>query len=451
MVGRLVFDVLWRNRWVYTVVSGLLLPSWLLYEATGSYVLEIDITALSLIFAAMLGPIFAVATMGLRELRHLPATRRDLWRTTWGVATVVSAVVVLATKTIAVLLVAASGGRPRMSAETLLISAVYDFTWAGVILTLVALPASTRAGTVVGMLACFGLPILAGGALPTHVNQLTPATTGVLIGGLVIAFGALLWTPQRGVMAGERSAFAPKALRRDSPKLQRRRADRLTGISRVAVPYLLATLALPVGASLALAAYGVVSGSGAWWFVPRSPTVFDPADIGDRGLTYFVLLPAMVTTVLGLWTPWARLLKVLPVSVRQINALLLLTPFATWVIFWILGWFAYLFVYGTPQTLRLEFVFGIAAIAALAQAGLLRLQGSAATVWVIALSGGLLPQVVRIGLRDGTGVMFVVIGAIALGTAAVVNHRTLTQSTSSSLAYRRPQPPFGVPKTAGIR
>ncbi len=47
--------------------------------------------------------------------------------------------------------------------------------------------------------------------------------------------------------------------------------------------------------------------------------------------------------------------------------------------------------------------------------------------------------------------MFAVIGAIALCAAAFINHRTLTQSTSSSLAYRRPQPPFGMPATPGMR
>ena len=93
----------------------------------------------------------------------------------------------------------------------------------------------------------------------------------------------------------------------------------------------------------------------------------------------------------------------------------------------------------------------MAALAALAHAGLLRIQGSAATVWIIALSGGLMPQLVKVGLRDGTDVMFAVIGAIALWMAAVLNQRTLTRSTSSSLAYRRPQPPFGMPAPSSGR
>ena len=63
----------------------------------------------------------------------------------------------------------------------------------------------TPAGSTVAMLACFGLPILVSGALPTHVGEFTSVTTGVLIACLAIAFGALAWTPQRGVLAGERA------------------------------------------------------------------------------------------------------------------------------------------------------------------------------------------------------------------------------------------------------
>jgi hypothetical protein len=218
----------------------------------------------------------------------------------------------------------------------------------------------------------------------------------------------------------------------------------------VAVPYLLVTFALPVGACLALAAFGVISGTSPRWFVPHARMVFDPTDTGDRGLTYFVLLPCAFVTMQGVWTPWARLLKVLPLSVRQINALLLLTPFAAWMIMWVLGWSAYAFAYGSPPTSRVDLAFGFAGIGALAHAALLRFQGHPA--WVIASIGALIP-LLNVGLRGGTDpqIVFAVIGAIALCTAALVNHYTLTQSTSSSRAYQRPQPPFGVSASHAIR
>jgi hypothetical protein len=88
----------------------------------------------------------------------------------------------------------------------------------------------------------------------------------------------------------------------------------------------------------------------------------------------------------------------------------------------------------------------MAASAGLAHAALLPIHGSTASFWIIALSGGLMPQLVKVGLRDGTlpQVVFAVIGAIALCAAAFVNHRTLTRSSSSSTAYRLPARAFGM-------
>jgi hypothetical protein len=266
----------------------------------------------------------------------------------------------------------------------------------------------------------------------------------MLIACLAIALGTLAWTPRRGLLAGERGRAQPSVVP-ESVVSPARIADRLTGIARVAVPYLLSTLALPVPACLVLASYGVIVGSGPGWFLPQTPTVFDPADTGERGLTYFVVLPCAIVTMAGLWNPWARLLKGLPLSVGQINALLLFTPFAAWAILWLVGCIAYVFTYGMPSTLRVEFAFVMAAIAALAHAALLRFQSGTGTFWIVAIIGGLLPQAMKAGLRDGADapVAFAIIGAVALCTAAVVNHDTLTRSTSSSRAYGRPQP-FGI-------
>lgn len=465
MIARLVIDAIWRNRWAYVVVAPVLILCWLMYVASGSDVLEISMQALSLVFAAALGPMVAIATMSGRELRHLPVTDRDLWKTTWVVATVVTAGFLLATKATTVVLVLAFGGAPKVPAATILLSTVYDFSWAGAVLMVLPLVgysvhagsrrgtvglSLTLAGTMTGLLACFVLPVLAGGALPTNIGEFTPTTIGALIGGLAVAFGGLAWTPKRDSLAGQQTRPQPAAAMRASSN-RPRLSDRLTGISRVLVPHLLATLTVPVGLCFALAAYGIVTGTGPWWFVPSAPTVFDPEDSGDRGLTYFVLLPSLVA-MQGLWTPWARLLRVLPFSVRQINALLLLTPFATWTVLWLLGVFGYALAYGTPATLRVAFVFGMAGVATLAHAILLRLYGSAATGWIIGAIGGLMPQLAKVGLSDSTvaQIVFAVIGVTAISVAAFVNHRTLTRSTSGSRAYRRPQQPFGLTAKRGL-
>src|SRR5262245_58991892 len=107
MIARLLLDAMWRSRWSYLAVTVFLIPCWLMYVAGDSGFLEISMPALSLMFVAMLGPLFATTTMGLRALRHMPVTNRDLWRATWVVATVVSSGLLLATKMASVFLVVA--------------------------------------------------------------------------------------------------------------------------------------------------------------------------------------------------------------------------------------------------------------------------------------------------------------------------------------------------------
>jgi hypothetical protein len=474
VVTRLVVDGMWRSRWAY--VSGLMMSFmfWRVFEERSAQTLPINVSAMSMMLALLVGPLCVIPIMGPRALRHLPVTTRDVWRVTWILAAVVTSVVLLASKAITTLLAIAIDGRPALSVETMLLSAVYDFAWIGVLLplfpwlTLADSGVDYRGGRAkvlaevgrgVGLIACIGVPFLISDALPRHVGEFTPATTAVLMACLAIAFSTLAWTPKRGVLAGERGrphqgSTVPgfQGSRVPGFRSKVRLTDSLTGIPTIVAPYLLTMVALPVGAILVMALYGVISASGPWWFVPPMPTVFDPDNTGYRGLTYFVLIPTIVS-MQGLWTPWARLLRVLPLSVRQINALLLLTPFAAWTVLWILGWGAFRLAYGTPHTYRIGFALGMAAMAALAHAVLLRFQGSTVPFLIISLIAAVQPQLVRVGLRDdaNTQIVFLAISAIGFCAAALLNHHTLTRSTSSSRAYSRPFSPFGAPSTPGIR
>ena len=284
-------------------MAGFLVRTWLIYVAGGSYAFEISMPALSLIFAAAMGPMVAITTMGLRELRHLPLTDRDLWRTTWILATIVTSGGLLATKAISTLLVAAFGGTPKLSAATILLSAVYDFGWAGAVL--LVLPLLGYAGNVGARRGTLAVSLTVAGRWPPAC-LLRTADSGwrrVADRHRRVHTGDEGRADRRpgdrlrraGVDTAARACW-PANTRPNRPRRCRQSRpaaldDRLTGISRVLVPHVLATLTLPVGACLALAAYGVVSGPGPWWFVPPAPTVFDPEDTGYRGLTYFVLLP----------------------------------------------------------------------------------------------------------------------------------------------------------------
>jgi hypothetical protein len=461
MAGRLVADTLWRNRWLYAASGVCLVPSWLLFGMISRpNPVPIGSTAISLLFAVLLGPSVVSATMSLREFQHLPITARDQWRAMWVVATVVPAGLLLSTKGFSALLVAASGGSPQLSTEEMLLSAMFDFSWTGVVLPVFAGlgyggPGVARSGAtapkltgtvpIVVVVACFGLPIVVDRALPEDLGEFTSRTSGVLVACLAIALGAVVWQPRRGLLAGERAHRRRASLSGVSTRT--RQIDRLTGAARVAVPSVVATVAVAAGSCLALAVYGVLSGSGAWWFVPQTKDLFDPQDVGDRGLTFLVLTPLFVVVVQGCWTRWARLLKVLPLSAKQINALFLLTPLATWALLWLLGFWVYSLAYGTPPMSRVDLAFGLAGVAAITQAALLRFQGSIGRIWIVILVSALWPQMMKVGLSGATtdhGV-FAVIGVVAFCAAAFINHRTLTRSTSSSPAYRLPAMSFRHP------
>ena len=216
--------------------------------------------------------------------------------------------------------------------------------------------------------------------------------------------------------------------------------DRLTGLSRIAVPYLLWMLALPTAVAMGLAGYGLLAGRDLLWFVPPDGQLVDPAD-GEVNFVVFLL--SFLVTLVAPWTTWARLLKVVPLSVRSINALLVLTPFLTWMLLMTAGCVAHGLLRGAPLALRVDLVIGLGGIGALAHAGLLRFQGSPGMFWIFPVASVPLRHMLEAGLADSSRVIFAAAGAVAAIAATGINHATLTQSTSSSAPYRRPQTPFG--------
>ena len=466
MVARLVFDAIWRNRWLYSMVVVMLLPFWLAFAVSGSNPLPI-ITSLSLSFAVVLGPMAVIATMGLRELRHLPVTNRDLWRATWVVGTVVAAGVLLVAKTVSALLVAAFGGSPTVSAEAILLSTVYDFTWAGTVLPLFPLlghaghavahrgtlaASCAAAAPTAAVLAGFGLPILVSDALPTRLGEFTSATTGVLVAGLAIAFGALAWTPERGVLAGERAqarrAFvSPGSC--DSDTSHRSPDWNLAGGRSVPVDDVCVTSRrVSRAGSLRRHLWN-------WPVVVRATRTDGVRPGGHRGpRTDLLRLAALCgrdhagpLDTMGAFAEGAALVgktnqrAASPHSLRGLD-----DPVAPRVVRLRLR------VRDSPNVesrlgVRLGWDWRPRARRPPP------ISGQPAAIWVFVSIGGLMPQLLKVGLRDGTDpqIVFAVIGAIALCAAAFVNHHTLTRSTSSSRAYQRPQPPFGFPAKTGIR
>jgi hypothetical protein len=428
---------------------------WLLFMVSPVDSLGFGMAAASMIGASVAGPMNAVALMGPRELRHLPITTRDLWRATWIVGAVVPSVLLLVTKLTVALLVTIAGGSGKVSAETMWLSAVYDFAWAGILLPAFPLlgyvanrlsrtgaTLAVIAGVLV-MAACFALPVAATDLLPARAEDFSFVAVGVLIVGLAIASATFVWTPQRDLVRAA-AAKSPASGIRTRGESGDRRIDRLTGLSRVAVPYVLSIFITPFLVAALLGVYGVVGGFGPWWFVPVAPSMIDLSDKGETALTYVLFMPILLVTISSPWAPWIRMLKALPLSLRQLNAIVVLTPVAIWAGLWSIGIACYAIVYGRPTELMLGFTFSLAGIGVFTQASQLRWQGGAAR-WTPMIGVVVLLNLVPMGVggHAGARAAFVVIGAIALLAGAALNHHTLLHATSASAAYRRPKPPFG--------
>jgi hypothetical protein len=374
-----------------------------------------------------------------REHRILPVTERDLWVTEWLHATLLvpASLLILKLGGLAWYSVSRSG-RPYVSAETLLLSTVFDIVFAGV---MVAVPFITEHWqterrrispsvpdlTVVPILLGIGTPLLMARSLPTRFVDFTPLGLLVLVIGIVLALAALAWTPKQGVnrilyRATQKAPASPPA---GKPRF----ADRFTGIFSVAWAHVLSTFLYTV------IAYGAVIAT--WPLFP------DPAASDTRFPTFMFLIFAMTGATMGsTWSSWARRLKVLPLSVKHVSGLFVLTPLVTWIEIWLILLFVHA-VMGWPirEEMRPHSVLMYAGLTSLSHAlqqrfyGLVHVRGICG---MLGIAGAMAAAMNLFGKPTfSTRLSVIAIGILSFVLAAVINHYTFTRSTSSASAYRR--------------
>ena len=419
MLARLVFDHIQRN-WRGSALAGLIVALSMLAHASSSAD-GLGPATIALGAALFIGPIAAMNLMTQRELRHLPVTNQDLWRLTWTIATVFSSSVVLVSGLVGTLIVGGLGGRSQAAAELSLLFTIYTLSWTGVMLRLfvwtgyainamsgqrlIIRVAVTLAGTLAIGSALMS-PVLLGERLPTRFDALTPAAAAVLVFCLAISAGSFFWTPQRTIST---EPSPPEAKRFSMSSVgQLHVLDRLTGVPRIVIPDFLLTL--------------VIFGVG---FAALQVFLSDSDELAS-----LMVMSGVFMTMRGPWTAWTRLLRVMPISIGQLNALLTLTPAVIWAVLWIIAGAIQTIVGTTSLSVRPAFAFGLAGIAALGNAVLLCFApGSAGRLFpallvvvlqVMAHAGSSDTPVARIGLS--------VVGATALFLAAAINGNTLRQS-----------------------
>ena len=460
MILRLVTDVIRRQRWMYLLISLFALMIWTV--AGGSEASTRLGLTVSLALVYFMGPTIALATTNLRELRVLPLTSRALWLTTCTVSTIVGPLVMLAGQSLAVTLRLATTGSRTLSAETMFLSSVYAFAYAGTLLPIGPLlgyaanniesrkprwlwSALTTLCFLV-FIGGFGLPWLFGDALPLAFDQFTATSIAALAACLTMTGVAWVWTPKRGGIVRAQSTSPGAA---SAAGKVHRFTDRFTGIPRILVSHAGTTLALSLLTIGAFVAYWVVAPSGERLidFLQRTAVLpFETPAIGRNAVgDWTVLLAFVLIAGNGVWNPWAKHLKVLPLSVRRINVLFVATPLLTWTLLWTVLIVVHIAVIGRfPDTLRLGVLVFAAGTSALGHTAALRMrQQHGAFPWFVMPIG--IAAVVLTNTAGGAPTIgktwvLTLAGLAGFAVAALLNHRILTRSTSSANAYRHQQP-----------
>lgn len=439
MLAYLIRDFVWRNRQMYLFMTPTVGVIWIPITL-GAGPPHWGIT-LALFMAVILGPMSAVSTVGLKEIRILPIEFRDLWTLTWVVSTVVSSALVLATAGVGVMAVWMFDGPVPLGIDGLLLTAVYSFIYTNAVLVL--LPALNyvtrqmkaghiRTALTVVITACMvgsmGLPLLLAPLLPLSLAQLSTGWMTLLALGILGSIGVLAWRPSTGIGTGPVSrALTPATRPRSTPWP----LDRLAGPPRILVPHVLHASLLTALAVLCCA----------WWVWKWGGT--DIAWIVDEHVS---VMAYMLIGTTSPWMPWMRLLKNLPLSVRSLTVLLLLTPVMSWcAVMLTLMLLDPVFGNVIPVWLTPVVLFWFGGMSAFVNSLAIRNRG--AMFWVIGPAAG--TGVLVRGLpRDilSPDSLWLVLGAtLAFAAAAWINHRTLTRCGSSSRAFRkRVLAPFGI-------
>jgi hypothetical protein len=460
---RLVNDAIWRQRWAYLPLGLLALVSWMI-SVEGETAAGLRN---SLMMAYGIGPLAAIAGTSLREMRILPVTNRELWLSTWMVAVVAGPAFLVITALLAATIMLAATGHSPISAETIVLFALYAFLYCGALL-----PAGPLMGYSIGyasvrkprwlwiaistmlplaFIGGLGFPWLFARLLPLSFDQFSIPTASVLVIGLLLTASGWAWTPQRGGSTrAEQSSSHRGSAAAGTPE---RLADRFTGLARIYVSH----------AAVTLAVSGLVAGGfvAYWAYARREETLVSfmqltgllpfmtSAPLVNDGLGEFTILAAvMLVAGSGIWHPFAKQLKVMPLTVVELNALFVTTPLITWALIWLVLLAVHVTVAGTvPPTLRLEmFMFAAGATAFGHMLALRFKRAGMAFPWFVGPLGiavSILGQTAGTSPSSHQSLALASGGLVGFAIAAVVNHRTLTRSTSSANAYRA-QLPIGV-------
>ncbi len=399
---------------------------------------------------ALMSAASGLTALGLfwaREVRVLPISPDAALRSAWCVALLMPIAVLFGR----LALVAAyylAARTPNLTLETIGILALFDVVYVGFSLVLSQkkdipwqglwqLTLLAAVAKLIGTFVWMALPFAWPEIVPHTLADMTLLHVAALLVGAAISLSPVLrprgqW-PSFGVIHDARrpAAMTPPV----PPRQTDRPLDRLRGLARL--------LPGPVSGATFVA---LVSITGFFVFssrlregfrAPFDPRLDDVQFLFMGGLALLLLAPLVV----GSLTPFLRRLKILPISDLRLSVVLTSLPLMTPVLFWMSCAVAHVIVAGAwPGTWRPGVLMFMCGALALSSAVNTRFSSSAAqvlTAWLpIGVAIGVLPFLEREQIDPVLGVLMPSAGSLALVAAFLINHRTITRSSSHAPAYR---------------
>lgn len=442
MTAHLVRAQLWPARW--TLFS---MTTWGLLSVIQSSPFGRRLAMAVALMSAASG-LMALGLFWSREVRVLPISPDAALRSAWCVAMLMPVALLLGRLTLMGALYLA-GSTPPFTLQAIGILTAFDMVYVGCSLVLAqrkdipwqGLWQLTVLAAIAKLVATFlwmALPFAWPEIVPRTLADVTPVHVAALIVGAVVSLSPVLrprgqW-PSFGVIHDARRPVAvtpPVAQRKTDRWL-----DRLRGIPRLLPGPLLGAMFV---ALVSTAGFFVFSSRLREGFrAPFDPRLDDVQFLFIGGLAVLFLAPLVAGSGL---TPFLRRLKILPISDLRLSVVLTSLPLMTPVLFWTVCAVAHVVLTGAgPGTWRGGVLIFMCGALALSSAATTRVSSSAAhvlTTWLpIAGTIGVLPFLERDQIDAVLGVLMPSAGSLALIAAFVVNHRTVTRSSSHAPAYR---------------
>lgn len=380
----------------------------------------------------------------------LPITHHDAWIATSLVAAAVPALIQVAIGLLMLALVPDYGrdllGRAP-SATMVVLGGLYTAGFLQIALSVPA-PAGRLSllHTALVIFIVVGL-FLNAHVLPASLGEFTPLSAGM---ALSAAFLLVSRTMQVQLHPG-RSLERPAHNWRFAPPLATTRlADRLTGIQRILVvqlafgTFLFGTATVVVlwvttwidGTTMSAATLELLApfSTGSGW-------IMRPGDS-------FLFTPMWVIGFTSIWIPFARQLRILPLSPLRVTTAFLALPVLMWLVVWAIFVALYITFVGTPASFRLDAMVAGAGTTALANTlswrWQNRLYGMVGMGLIYGFWGAMSIAVLVFG-NPRSGLFVSLIGVVFLAAAVWLCLHTVRHANSGSAAYQRRPKFFDTP------